>query len=69
MMTFTETKIPGVLIVTPDVFSDERGDFVPAWLPDEFATRGLDPRVAQGSLARTRLRGTIRGMHYQAPPF
>jgi len=69
MMTFTETKIPGVLIVTPDVFTDERGDFVPAWLPDEFASRGLDARVVQGSLARTRRRGAIRGMHYQAPPF
>jgi dTDP-4-dehydrorhamnose 3,5-epimerase len=69
MMTFTETKIPGVLIVTPDIFSDERGDFVPAWLPDAFTARGLDARIAQGSLARTQRRGAIRGMHFQAAPF
>jgi len=68
-MQFTETKIAGVLIVTPDVFSDDRGDFVPAWLPDAFVARGLDARIAQGSLALTRRRGTIRGMHFQAAPF
>jgi dTDP-4-dehydrorhamnose 3,5-epimerase len=68
-MQFTETRIPGVLLVTPDVFEDERGLFTRAWMPDEFAARGLDTRIAQGSLALTHLRGTIRGMHYQAAPF
>ena len=68
-MQFTETKIPGVLVVTPKVFTDERGDFVPAWLPDEFSNRGVETRIAQGSLALTHRRGSIRGMHYQAAPF
>lgn len=68
-MTFTETRIPDVLVVAPDVFADERGLFVRAWMPDEFAARGLETRIAQGSLALTRRRGTIRGMHFQAPPF
>lgn len=68
-MVFTETKIPGVVIVAPDVFSDERGEFARAWMPDEFAARGIDTRIAQGSIAGTRLRGSLRGMHYQAPPF
>jgi dTDP-4-dehydrorhamnose 3,5-epimerase len=68
-MHFAETKIPGVVIVTPDVFEDERGVFVRAWMPDEFASRGLDTRIAQASAALTRRRGTIRGMHYQAAPF
>jgi dTDP-4-dehydrorhamnose 3,5-epimerase len=68
-MQFTETRIPGVLIVAPDVFTDERGQFARAWMPDEFAARGLDTGIAQGSLAMTRCRGTIRGMHYQAAPF
>ena len=68
-MQFTETKIAGVLIITPDVFSDDRGEFVPAWVRDEFTARRLDARIAQGSLALTRHRGTIRGMHFQAAPF
>jgi dTDP-4-dehydrorhamnose 3,5-epimerase len=68
-MTFTNTGIEGVLLVTPDVFEDARGQFVRAWMPDEFAARGLDTRIAQGSLALTRQKGTIRGMHFQAAPF
>jgi dTDP-4-dehydrorhamnose 3,5-epimerase len=68
-MQFTETKIAGVLIITPDVFSDDRGEFVPAWVRDEFTAHRLDARIAQGSLALTRRRGTIRGMHFQAAPF
>ena len=68
-MIFTKTNIADVLVITPDVFEDERGHFVRAWMPDEFAAQGLDTRIAQGSLAMTRQRGTIRGMHFQAAPF
>jgi len=68
-MQFTETIIPGVFLIESDVFEDDRGTFVPAWLPDEFASRGLSTEIAQANLVRTRVRGTIRGMHYQAEPF
>ena len=68
-MTFTPTEIPGVRIVDPDVFEDERGAFVRAWMPDEFAANGLETRIAQASMALTRERGTIRGLHFQAAPF
>lgn len=67
-MTFTETKIPGVLIVDGDVFEDDRGWFTASWLPGEFEARGLEARVAQGSLVWNRERGTIRGLHYQSAP-
>jgi dTDP-4-dehydrorhamnose 3,5-epimerase len=67
-MTFHETRIPGVLIIDSDVFRDERGAFVRAWLRDEFAARGLETAVAQASLATNRTRGTIRGLHYQTAP-
>jgi dTDP-4-dehydrorhamnose 3,5-epimerase len=68
-MTFHETRIPGVLMIEPDVFPDERGAFIRAWLPEEFAARGLETRLAQASVAINRGRGTIRGMHYQTAPF
>jgi dTDP-4-dehydrorhamnose 3,5-epimerase len=67
-MRFTETKLPGVLIVDCHVFPDERGSFVPFWLPDALQARGLDTTIAQCSLASNRRRGTIRGLHYQAQP-
>jgi dTDP-4-dehydrorhamnose 3,5-epimerase len=68
-MRFTETAIAGVELVDPDVFEDERGAFVRAWMPEEFEARGLDTRIAQASLALTRERGAIRGLHFQAAPF
>ena len=68
-MHVEQTTIAGVWIVTPDVFHDERGQFVRAWMPEEFASRDLDTRIAQGSLALTHRRGSIRGLHYQTAPF
>ena len=66
-MHFEVTRIPGVWIVTPDVFSDERGEFVRTWVPDEFSARGLETRIAQASSALTKQRGVSGGLHYQAP--
>lgn len=68
-MLFTETEIPGVLVVEPDVFPDVRGLFMCAWVSDEFAARGLETAIAQASAAQSHVRGTLRGLHYQAPPF
>jgi dTDP-4-dehydrorhamnose 3,5-epimerase len=68
-MTFSETKLPGVFVVEDDVFTDERGWFSPIWLPEALGAQGLDTRLAQSSLAWNRERGTIRGLHYQSPPF
>ena len=67
-MVFSETRIPGVLIVDCDVFRDERGAFVRAWLPEAFAARGLDVHIAQASMALNDARGTLRGLHYQTAP-
>ena len=68
-MTFHDTPLPGVHFVDADVFPDERGAFIRAWLPEDFAAKGLETRLAQGSFAVNRRRGTIRGMHYQTAPF
>jgi dTDP-4-dehydrorhamnose 3,5-epimerase len=68
-MHFEPTSLDGVWIVTPDVFADDRGQFVLAWKPSEFAERGLETAIAQASTVLTHMRGSIRGMHYQAAPF
>lgn len=68
-MTFTETKLAGMFIITPDVFPDERGSFEAAWQLEALARHGLDTRLAQASISTNLRRGTIRGLHYQAPPF
>jgi dTDP-4-dehydrorhamnose 3,5-epimerase len=68
-MEFEPTTLAGVWIVTPDVFDDDRGQFVLSWKPSEFAERGLETAIAQASTAVTHARGSIRGMHYQTAPF
>lgn len=67
-MTFTETRIAGVWTIDSDVFPDDRGAFVRAWMPSEGAAHGLDTRIEQCSLASNHRRGTLRGMHYQSAP-
>jgi dTDP-4-dehydrorhamnose 3,5-epimerase len=61
--------VPGAWLVDADVFADERGSFARAWVPDEFADRGLETAIAQASLTENRRRGTLRGLHFQASPF
>ncbi len=68
-MTFTETKLAGVFVIEPDVYHDGRGSFEATWHRDALAGRGLETTIAQTSLARNAKRGTIRGLHFQAPPF
>ena len=68
-MTLTETKLAGVWLIEADVFDDERGSFIRAWMPDEMAAHGLVTTISQCSMAASRRRGTIRGMHYQTAPF
>jgi dTDP-4-dehydrorhamnose 3,5-epimerase len=67
-MTFTETRLAGAFLVTPELIEDERGFFTRAFCHDEFKRRGLEPNVAQCNISFSRARGTLRGMHYQIAP-
>ena len=67
-MRFIEQKLPGVFLIECDVFPDDRGSFIRAWMPQEFRDHGLSVEIAQGMFALNHRRGTIRGMHYQAEP-
>jgi dTDP-4-dehydrorhamnose 3,5-epimerase len=67
-MTFTETKIDGVWIVDLERHEDDRGWFSRSWCQEEFAKRGLRSNLSQCSLSFNQRKGTLRGMHYQAPP-
>jgi dTDP-4-dehydrorhamnose 3,5-epimerase len=68
-MRFTDTTIPGVFIVDGEVFADERGTFTIAWRAEDFEAHGLEAQLRQCQLSSNRLRGTIRGLHYQLAPF
>ncbi len=68
-MTFTETRLPGVWLIEADVFPDARGAFVLGWTPEPFEERGLETHIAQVGFGVNIRKGTIRGLHYQRPPF
>jgi dTDP-4-dehydrorhamnose 3,5-epimerase len=67
-MKFTETTIPGVMLIELEPSRDERGFFARIWEPEAFDARGLHDRYAQWSVSRNTRRGTLRGMHFQLPP-
>ena len=67
-MIFQETKLGGAFVVEPDIFEDERGFFARSWSAAEFEARGLDASLTDCNISFNRLKGTLRGMHYQAAP-
>jgi dTDP-4-dehydrorhamnose 3,5-epimerase len=67
-MIFLETKIAGVFEIRPEVVPDERGFFARSWCQKEFASHGLNTRLAQCNISRSLRKGTLRGMHYQVAP-
>ena len=69
-MDFQDTPIDGLRIVRMDVFSDERGWFGRSFCQREFADAGMEDIVwTQMNHSFTAERGSIRGLHYQVPPF
>ncbi len=67
-MRFFDTPIPGVWLIAPEPHADERGFFARTFCAREFAEHGLDTELVQASISFNPRRGTLRGMHYQAPP-
>ena len=68
-MIFTETPLPGVFVVEPEPLEDARGLFARTWCRREFEAMGLETRTAQCSTSLNKRKGTLRGMHYQIPPY
>lgn len=67
-MRSTPLKIPGAFVVEPEPIEDDRGFFALMWSTEEAARLGLNPRLEQASLSFNRIKGTVRGMHFQAAP-
>ncbi len=67
-MEFIETEFPGLWVIRPKVFRDERGFFLESFRVDAFVERGLDRPFVQANHARSEPKGVLRGMHFQIPP-
>ena len=65
-MNVIETNLPGVLIVEPKVFGDERGFFMESWNGRRYEEAGLPGRFVQDNLSYS-ARSVLRGLHFQNP--
>jgi len=59
-----ETSLPGVLILEPQVFKDERGFFLETFSAKRLAGSGIPENFAQDNHSRS-TRNVVRGLHYQ----
>ena len=68
-MKFYEQKLAGVYIIEPEPFSDDRGVFRRHFCDREFAEHGIVTDVRQSNVSENRYAHTLRGFHYQIPPY
>ncbi len=67
-MRFQETELAGSYIIELEELGDARGFFARSWCAREFRDHGLPPQMVQASLSFNKKKGTLRGLHFQAPP-
>lgn len=63
-MIVHDTPLPGVKLIEPKVFGDERGFFLESWNAQAFAANDLDLAFVQDNHSRS-AKGVLRGLHYQ----
>ena len=68
-MNFTKTPISGAFEIKLIPISDQRGVFSRLFCSDEFHEIGFYKQIVQINQSYNRIKGTIRGMHFQYPPF
>lgn len=67
-MPFIKTDIPGLLVFEPKIFEDSRGYFFESYNENVFREEGIDVQWVQDNQSSS-FYGTVRGLHYQLPPF
>lgn len=68
MLKVIPTGLPGLMLLEPRVFEDERGFFLESYNRDRFSDAGIDCEFMQDNHAFSRVPGVLRGFHFQAPP-
>ncbi len=65
-MKLLETELLGVVILEPDIYSDERGFFTETWNQSKYERLGLPTGFVQDNMSYSTA-GVLRGLHYQHP--
>jgi dTDP-4-dehydrorhamnose 3,5-epimerase len=68
-MRIRPAKLSGVFRVEIEPLRDERGFFARSFCAEEFAASGLNSSIVQCSFSFNPRRGTLRGLHFQNPPY
>jgi dTDP-4-dehydrorhamnose 3,5-epimerase len=66
-MKIIETPLPGLLIIEPNVFNDQRGYFYESYNFLRYHERGMESQFVQDNESKS-VRGVVRGLHYQLNP-
>lgn len=69
MMTFNETSLKGNFVIAPAAHGDHRGWFMRTYCKNQFQKIGHDKEWVQMNHSFTARRGTVRGLHFQHPPY
>ncbi|SDN71169.1 dTDP-4-dehydrorhamnose 3,5-epimerase [Desulfonauticus submarinus] len=67
-MKVYSTEFPGLFILEPQIFQDKRGFFVETYNAKVFVKLGLNYTFVQDNHAFSKIKGVLRGLHYQIPP-
>jgi dTDP-4-dehydrorhamnose 3,5-epimerase len=67
-MEIVETRIPDLYVVKPTVFKDNRGYFFESYNKEAFLRSGIDQNFVQDNESKS-VKGVLRGLHFQKPPF
>jgi dTDP-4-dehydrorhamnose 3,5-epimerase len=65
-MNVRESSLPGVLVIEPRIFTDERGYFLELWNAARYRDAGIPHAFIQDNLSFS-TRGVLRGLHVQQP--
>jgi dTDP-4-dehydrorhamnose 3,5-epimerase len=66
---FRETALPGAFVIELERHVDDRGFFARTFARDELEAAGLATELVQASISWNAAAGTVRGLHFQYPPF
>jgi len=67
-MGFVKLEIPQIIVFTPKTFGDNRGFFSETFNKNTWSDFGLDLEFVQDNHSLSAEKGTVRGLHFQAPP-
>ena len=65
---FEQEEIPGLILITPDKYDDDRGYFSEVYNLKRYSKENVDLNFVQDNQSVNLTKNTIRGLHFQSPP-